>query len=131
MNDLVVQTIDKIISNSEYLFCDTKTGEPFDSIKTTFGKALIRAGLVDVRFHDLRHTAATMMVMCGVDLATVKEILGHSSIEMTMRYAHPTTEGKMNAVKALERQMWGTNNLNLGSSVNLASTPKVVNNSNN
>ena len=59
-------------------------------------------------FHDLRHTAATMMVTSGVDLVTVKEILGHSSIEMTMRYAHPTTEGKMNAVKALERQMEDT-----------------------
>jgi integrase len=42
-----------------------------------------------MHFHDLRHTAATMMVVSGVDLVTVKEILGHSSIEMTMRYAHP------------------------------------------
>ncbi len=41
----------------------------------------------------LRHTAATMMVMNGVDLATVKEILGVSSLEMVMRYAHPTAEG--------------------------------------
>ena len=58
-----------------------------------------------MRFHDMRHTAASMMVMSDVDLATVKKILGHSSIEMMMRYAHPTTEGKMNAVKAIERQM--------------------------
>ena len=41
------------------------------------------------RFHDLRHTAATLMVMGGMDLVTVKEILGHSRIEMTMRYGSP------------------------------------------
>mgnify|MGYP003990155909 FL=1 len=131
MNGFVIKTIDNIKRNSEYLFCDTKTGKPFDSIKTSFGKALKRSGLVDVRFHDLRHTAATMMVMSGVDLVTVKEILGHSSIEMTMRYAHPTTEGKMNAVKALERQMEDIDSRNIVATAKVVSMPKVVNNSNN
>ncbi len=93
MNRLVTETLQGIERKSEYVFCDHKTGEPYHSVKTTFGKALKRAGLIGVRFHDLRHTAATMMVMNGVDLATVKEILGHSDIEMTMRYAHPTAEG--------------------------------------
>ncbi len=83
-----------------------------------------RAGLVDVQFHNLRHTAATMMVMSGVDLVTVKEILGHSSIEMTMRYSHPTTDGKMSAVKALEKQMTGYNK---GSSSKVVPIPKAVN----
>ncbi len=87
------------------LFCNLETGKPFHSIKTSFGKALKRAELVDVRFHDLRHTAATMKVTGGTDLVTVKEILGHASIEMTMRYAHPTTEGKMGAVNVIEKQM--------------------------
>jgi site-specific recombinase XerD len=81
-----------------------------------------------VRFHDLRHTAATIMVTSGVDLVTVKEILGHSSIEMTMRYSHPTTDGKMGAVKALEKQMTGYNK---GSSPNVVPISKVVNNSHN
>ncbi len=83
-----------------------------------------------MRFHDLRHTAATMMVMSGVDLATVKEILGHSSIEMTMRYAHPTTEGKMNAVKALEKQMEDLDSRNTVATAKVVSIPKVVSNSN-
>ncbi len=83
-----------------------------------------RAGLVDVRFHNLRHTAATMMVMSGVDLVTVKEILGHSSIEMTMRYSHPTTDGKMSAAKALEKQMTGYNK---GPSAKVVPIPKAVN----
>ena len=73
--------------------------------------------MADVRFHDLRHTAATIMVTSGVDPVTVKEILGHSSIEMTMRYSHPTTDGIMNAVTALEKQMTGYNK---------GSLPKVV-----
>ena len=47
------------------------------------------------------------MVTGGTDLATVKEILEHASIETTMRYAHPTTEGKMNADNALEKQIRG------------------------
>ena len=93
MNSLVTETLRGIERKSEYVFCDPKTGEPYHSIKTTFGKALKRAGLEGVRFHDLRHTAATMMVISGVDLVTVKEILGHFSIEMTMHYAHPTAEG--------------------------------------
>jgi integrase len=94
MNGLVITSLKSIERNSEYVFCDPKTGELYHSIKTTFGKALKRAGLIGVRFHDCRHTAATIMVISGVDLVTVKEILGHSSIEMTMRYAHPTAEGR-------------------------------------
>ena len=61
------------------------------------------AGIKDLHFHDLRHTAASKMVEAGVDLVTVKEILGHSSIEMTIRYAHPTSENKRRAVEKLEQ----------------------------
>ncbi len=128
MNNLVVEALQGLERKHDYVFCDPKTGIPFDSIKTTFRKALRRAGMEDVRFHDLRHTAATIMVTSGVDLVTVKEILGHSSIEMTMRYSHPTTDGKMSAVKALEKQMTGYNK---GSSPKVVPVPKVVNNSGN
>jgi integrase len=71
-----------------------------------------------------------MMVMSGVDLATVKEILGHSSIEMTMRYAHPTTEGKMNAVKALEKKMEDLDSRNTVATAKVVSIPKVISDSN-
>lgn len=126
MNNLVIEALQKLERKYDHVFCDPKTGTPFDSIKTTFRKALQRAGLVDVRFHDLRHTAATIMVTSGVDLVTVKEILGHSSIEMTMRYSHPTTDGKMSAVKALEKQMTGYNK---GSLPKVAPLPKAVSSS--
>ncbi len=120
MNGLVIETLQGVGRKSEYVFCDPKTGEPYHSIKTTFSKALKRAGLEGVRFHDLRHTAASMMVESGVDLRTVQEILGVSSIAMVMRYTHPTAEGKMNAVKALEKQMEDLD------SRNTVATAKVV-----
>ena len=129
MNGLVFKTLQGVERKSEYFFCDPKTGEPYHSIKTSFGKALKRAKLEGVRFHDLRHTAATMMVMSGVDLVTVKEILGHSNIEMTMRYTHPTTDGKMNAVRALERQMEDIDSRNIVATAKVTSMRKVVNNS--
>lgn len=51
-------------------------------------KARNAAGLADVRFHDLRHTAASWMVQAGVDLYRVGQILGHADHRMTQRYAH-------------------------------------------
>jgi len=63
--------------------------------------ALKKAGLGHVRFRDLWHTCATRLIEAGVDLVTVSEILGHSSIQMTMRYAHPTPENMRLAVENL------------------------------
>jgi integrase len=57
------------------------------------------AGVDDVTLHSLRHTFASHLVMKGVDLATVKELLGHSTIQMTMRYAHLAKEHLRSAVE--------------------------------
>lgn len=109
MNDLVVNTLGHAKENaikikSEYCFSNPKTGQPYHDIKTGFCNALQRAGLVGVRFHDLRHTACSAMVANGADLVTVKEILGHADLSMVLRYSHPTTDDKIKAVTILEEQ---------------------------
>jgi integrase len=60
-------------------------------------------GLTDFTFHDLRHTFASRLVMAGVDVPTVKELLGHKDITMTLRYTHLSSDHKQAAVKKLEK----------------------------
>ena len=50
-----------------------------------------RAGLVDFRFHDLRHSCASYLAMNGASLAEIAEILGHKTLQMTKRYTHLST----------------------------------------
>jgi integrase len=56
---------------------------------TSFLGALRRAGIEGLRFHDLRHTAATRMIESGASIVAVSKILGHEDLKTTMRYAHP------------------------------------------
>ncbi len=55
------------------------------------------------RLYDFRHTFGSRSAMAGVDLPTLKELMGHSSITMTMRYVHPTPQHKQDAVRKLEQ----------------------------
>lgn len=68
----------------------------------SFYSARKKAGLEDVRFHDLRHTFATRLVQAGVDLYVVKELLGHKSLTMTLRYAHHNPESLRHGVEVLD-----------------------------
>ena len=70
-------------------------------IKTAWGNLVKAAYIDDFRFHDLRHTFASNLVMASVDLNTVRELLGHSDIKMTLRYAHLAPEHKAAAVEKL------------------------------
>ena len=61
---------------------------PDQSIRTAFETAVERAGLDDFRFHDLRHTFASRYMQRGGTLPALREILGHATLAMTVRYAH-------------------------------------------
>lgn len=90
-----------IKKESEYVFINPATNKPYVDIKKAFSNALEKANISNFRFHDLRHTVATRMVESGADLVVVQEILGHSNIQTTMRYAHPVPERKKQAIEFL------------------------------
>ena len=60
-----------------------------------------RAGIEDFRFHDLRHSFASKLVMAQADLYTVKELMGHSTFQITEKYAHLAPEHKASAVEKI------------------------------
>jgi len=86
----------------EYVFSN-RCGSPFGDIKKGFSVALERAGIEDFRFHDLRHTFGSHLVMQGVNIKTVQQILGHKDIKMTMRYSHLSPEYVHDAMEKLDR----------------------------
>jgi site-specific recombinase XerD len=67
------------------VFYNPKTEKPYDNVVKSFNRALKRAGIKDFVFHDLRHTFASQLVMAGVDLATVRELLGHKNSHLPLR----------------------------------------------
>lgn len=65
-------------------------------------RALKRAGLRSIGWHRMRHTFASHLVMRGAPLKSVQELLGHSTIEMTMRYSHLSPDARRDAVRLLD-----------------------------
>ena len=72
------------------LFTNPKTRRPYNSFYLSWYAARSIAQLDDVRIHDLRHTFASLLINKGVSLYEVQQLLGHSSVQMTQRYAHLT-----------------------------------------
>lgn len=73
----------------------------FEGVKSGFRRAREKAGMPGVHFHDLRHSCATIMLQLGVDLHVVREILGHTSVKTTERYAHVMVKPQREALAKL------------------------------
>lgn len=80
-------------------------GGRMTNVNKSWAELCTAAKLQDFRFHDCRHHFASRLVMAGVDLNTVRELLGHADIAMTLRYAHLAPEHKADAVAKLVRPM--------------------------
>jgi site-specific recombinase XerD len=70
--------------------------------RTWFEVAIAEAKVKNFRWHDLRHTFISRLVMKGVDLRTVQELAGHKTISMTVRYAHLAPEHNQAAIEKLD-----------------------------
>ncbi|MBK5969529.1 MULTISPECIES: tyrosine-type recombinase/integrase [Thiorhodovibrio] len=71
-------------------------------IKRSLATACRRAGISDFRIHDLRHTCAAWLVTSGFPLTVIRDLLGHSSVTMTERYAHLAPDRVRSAVAQLD-----------------------------
>jgi len=78
-----------------------REGKKIKCIRGAFENALKRANIKDFRFHDLRHTFASRLVQKGVDIYVVKDLLNHSDITMTQRYAHLRLDNLKEAIERL------------------------------
>jgi len=108
INDVLFEELVKLRSKdnqSTYLFINPETGKPLTTVKTAFKAACKRAGIKDLRFHDLRHTFGSRLVERGVDIITVKDLLGHSTVKITERYTHSNQEQKIRAVELLSSKL--------------------------
>ena len=100
--DVLIQQRRKT-GNSEWVF-PSPAGGPMspDSVLHMLQRVLKRAGLPRIRFHDLRHTFATMALQNGVDVKTVSSMLGHYSAGFTLdTYAHVTTDAQLKAAQTM------------------------------
>ena len=87
----------KILGECKFIFPNITTGKPYTQLFYPWDIARKRAGLGDVRIHDLRHSFASALVNEGMTLYDVKELLGHANIATTQRYAHLSQQRLMEA----------------------------------
>ena len=98
----------KKLQGNPYIFPSPITGRPSASIYFPWNRIRKRAGLSDVRLHDLRHSFASYLVNAKKDLYVVQKLLGHSHARSTQRYAHLTTGTLSEATEAAAKVVDGT-----------------------
>jgi integrase len=107
LNSVVIDTLTSWREQSANVLGDALvfpspvSGETLNNVKKSWATLLKDAKIENFRWHDMRHDFASRLVMQGVDLNVVRELLGHSDMKMTMRYAHLAPSIKLQAVELL------------------------------
>ncbi len=90
-------------SSSKHVFC-YKNGQPLKSFDSGFRAVLKRAGIENLRFHDLRHTFCTRMASEGINPFMIMQIVGHKDTATAKRYTNPTDEHLLAAMEKMSHQ---------------------------
>jgi integrase len=98
LNETALRALREWKSSDTGLVFPGKTGGQTNNVKRSFASLLKRADVHSFRWHDMRHSFASKLVQAGVDLNTVRELMGHCDIKMTLRYAHLAPKHKALAV---------------------------------
>lgn len=106
MSKTLVETLKSIPRTlaSPFVFTMRKDEQYERFNSTSWRKAVRLAGIAPIRWHDLRHTFGSRLAQAGVSLTTIKELMGHKTIQVTMRYAHLSPSNMHEAVKVLDRK---------------------------
>jgi integrase len=86
------------------VFPSPKTKKKLNNCGSAWDNLLKEANIQKFRWHDMRHDFASQLVMSGVDLNTVRELMGHADLKMTLRYAHLAPENKLQAIRVLDKK---------------------------
>ena len=108
MSDGVVSLLGSIQRlDCQWVFANPKTLKPYVSIFCSWNTARTKAGLADVRIHDLRHSYASFLVNAGRSLYEVQRLLGHTQIKTTQRYAHLSHDTLLDATNSVNTALGG------------------------
>jgi len=102
-----------LVKDSDYVFGKTDTGLPIGNFYNVWNKIRIKAGIQDVRIHDLRHNFASVLVNSGRSLYEVQKLLGHANIKTTQRYAHLEKSTLKDAVNVVQSRIYAGENMGL------------------
>ena len=101
MCEELIEVLKSIPRIGEYVFTNPSTMDKYHDVRSSFDRAVKRAGIPHITFHKLRHTTASRLNELGVDIATIQEILGHANVNTTRNYTHCSRASKVNAMQLL------------------------------
>lgn len=104
---VVQELLQKKQQNINYLFPSNNLQKPID-IRFSWQKCLLEANISNMKFHDLRHSAASFLLMSGATLAEVAEVLGHKTLALVKRYGHLSETHTANVVLRMNDKIFGS-----------------------